>query len=144
MPREITTFSHDRGVEATPLQTYLMSLKGAPQARKYLGRERIIHDFSTLTSDARRGPARAKSAAPATAVLRGGSGGGVVLLRLLLGLLLRLLLGLLLRLLLRLLLMGLRLSCRDAESRATRPPSAPVDRPAHTAHPPRASGTRGW
>ena len=38
-------------------------------------------------------------------MLRGGSGGGVVLLRLLLGLLLRLLLGLLLRLLLRLLLM---------------------------------------
>jgi hypothetical protein len=27
VPREITTFSHDRGVEATPLQTYLMSLK---------------------------------------------------------------------------------------------------------------------
>ena len=92
---------HTIAVEATPLQTYLMPLKSAPQARKVLGRERIIHDFSTLTSDARRGPARAKSAAPATAVLRGGSGGGVVLLRLLLGLLLRLLLGLLLRRVLR-------------------------------------------
>ena len=37
VPREITTFSHDRGVEATPLQTYLMSLKKRAAGEEIFG-----------------------------------------------------------------------------------------------------------